>query len=209
MLDRGLGIDLAGTAGGHSRETSGARAGGGSANVTPSQVQRAGVRAKQRTGTGNTSAAGQKRARGDEEDEGESEIDEYGSGSVAVTSKKGGAAVPASGAVGAKPDGDIAEAADGDADGNVYCICKQPGYGEMIGCDSEDCEIEWVSSLTYTYTVQADRVSIIFLALGLTLRLKVPGYVPIVSKEKRRRQKRKSPERRRRSRLLRVDIESS
>ncbi|WVQ76339.1 hypothetical protein IAR50_006004 [Cryptococcus sp. DSM 104548] len=30
-----------------------------------------------------------------------------------------------------------------EVDSNVYCTCKQVSYGEMIGCDDDDCEIEW------------------------------------------------------------------
>jgi hypothetical protein len=25
----------------------------------------------------------------------------------------------------------------------TYCICQQVSYGEMIGCDNPDCQIEW------------------------------------------------------------------
>ncbi|RIB08002.1 hypothetical protein C2G38_1983455 [Gigaspora rosea] len=25
----------------------------------------------------------------------------------------------------------------------VYCICRQVSFGEMIGCDGENCPIEW------------------------------------------------------------------
>ncbi|CAN0554378.1 unnamed protein product, partial [Ectocarpus sp. 8 AP-2014] len=26
----------------------------------------------------------------------------------------------------------------------VYCVCRQVGWGDMIGCDNEDCEHgEW------------------------------------------------------------------
>lgn len=35
---------------------------------------------------------------------------------------------------------------DGDAEDNrTYCFCDGVSYGEMIGCDDEDCEREWVS----------------------------------------------------------------
>lgn len=30
-----------------------------------------------------------------------------------------------------------------DPDEPVYCLCRQVSYGEMIGCDNEDCELEW------------------------------------------------------------------
>jgi inhibitor of growth protein 3 len=41
------------------------------------------------------------------------------------------------------PDGD--GDADMDQDASPYCICHGPSYGEMIGCDNDNCEIEWVS----------------------------------------------------------------
>ncbi|WWC66697.1 uncharacterized protein I206_100601 [Kwoniella pini CBS 10737] len=30
-----------------------------------------------------------------------------------------------------------------EVDSKVYCTCRQVSYGEMIGCDDDDCEIEW------------------------------------------------------------------
>eukprot|EP00127_Corallochytrium_limacisporum_P007463 Clim_evm8s252 gene=Clim_evmTU8s252 len=32
---------------------------------------------------------------------------------------------------------------NGDDDPDKFCICGGPSYGEMIGCDNDDCEIEW------------------------------------------------------------------
>ncbi|KAK4686212.1 hypothetical protein P7C73_g3914, partial [Tremellales sp. Uapishka_1] len=32
---------------------------------------------------------------------------------------------------------------DTEVDTQVYCTCKQVSFGEMIGCDNDDCEIEW------------------------------------------------------------------
>ena len=29
------------------------------------------------------------------------------------------------------------------ADEEVYCICKQVSYGEMIACENKECLIEW------------------------------------------------------------------
>lgn len=34
---------------------------------------------------------------------------------------------------------------DADADDTLYCFCQQRSYGEMIGCDNDACEYEWVS----------------------------------------------------------------
>lgn len=30
-----------------------------------------------------------------------------------------------------------------DADNNLYCFCQRVSFGEMIGCDNEDCKHEW------------------------------------------------------------------
>lgn len=36
--------------------------------------------------------------------------------------------------------------ADGDADDRTYCFCDGISYGEMIACDEDSCEREWVRS---------------------------------------------------------------
>ena len=33
---------------------------------------------------------------------------------------------------------------DGESDDRPYCICQQKSYGEMIGCDNDECPYEWV-----------------------------------------------------------------
>ncbi|CUM45941.1 Chromatin modification-related protein YNG2 [Debaryomyces fabryi] len=30
-----------------------------------------------------------------------------------------------------------------DADNNLYCFCQRVSFGEMIGCDNDDCKFEW------------------------------------------------------------------
>jgi hypothetical protein len=44
--------------------------------------------------------------------------------------------------------GDSESGADGDDDPNgddkLYCVCQQKSYGEMIGCDNDNCRFEWV-----------------------------------------------------------------
>lgn len=32
-----------------------------------------------------------------------------------------------------------------DPDEKTYCYCGQVSFGQMVGCDGEDCEKEWVS----------------------------------------------------------------
>jgi chromatin modification-related protein YNG2 len=47
-------------------------------------------------------------------------------------------------------DADVdAEGVDGaeGADDTPYCVCRKPSHGEMIGCDNDRCEIEWVGPL--------------------------------------------------------------
>lgn len=39
------------------------------------------------------------------------------------------------------------EVMEGEMDTKVYCTCRNVSYGEMIGCDDDDCEIEWVSKV--------------------------------------------------------------
>lgn len=34
-----------------------------------------------------------------------------------------------------------------DHDPTPYCYCQKQSYGEMIGCDADDCRYEWVSGL--------------------------------------------------------------
>jgi inhibitor of growth protein 3 len=29
------------------------------------------------------------------------------------------------------------------ADSKLYCICQQPSYGDMVGCDNDNCPYEW------------------------------------------------------------------
>lgn len=43
------------------------------------------------------------------------------------------------GAVGRIPAGGGGE----DADNNLYCFCQRVSFGEMIGCDNDDCKYEW------------------------------------------------------------------
>lgn len=40
-------------------------------------------------------------------------------------------------------DGELA-----DPDEKTYCYCGQVSFGQMVGCDGDDCEKEWVSLLS-------------------------------------------------------------
>lgn len=46
-------------------------------------------------------------------------------------------------------EGEVDEGAgegDGEVDDTLYCTCQRKSYGEMIGCDNDDCQFEWVSA---------------------------------------------------------------
>lgn len=49
-----------------------------------------------------------------------------------------------------------------DPDEPTYCLCEQVSYGEMIGCDNEECPIEWFH----------------FSCVGLTTKPKGKWYCP-------------------------------
>jgi hypothetical protein len=44
-----------------------------------------------------------------------------------------------------QPSASDHEVADADHDPTPYCYCQKQSYGEMIGCDSDECRYEWVS----------------------------------------------------------------
>lgn len=53
---------------------------------------------------------------------------------------------------------DVIDGADDGAeadDGRVYCWCQMGSYGDMVACDDNECEREWVSLLYSTHRVIA------------------------------------------------------
>jgi len=61
-----------------------------------------------------------------------------------------GAAGPGIGAGSGVPM-DAADAGDEGAeadDGRLYCWCQVGSYGDMVACDDNECEREWVSVLS-------------------------------------------------------------
>jgi inhibitor of growth protein 3 len=123
----GLGLDV----GGHTRENTGA-----------SKTSSASAGASRPTNRGRGS---HKRARDDEDDDGRDD-EEGDQKSKKPAGKKAPQGMPPSSPV-AFPDGDDNDEGEGEthADMQPYCICQKPSYGEMIGCDNDDCDIEWVS----------------------------------------------------------------
>jgi inhibitor of growth protein 3 len=54
-------------------------------------------------------------------------------------------AAPVSGAVDLQLDSGVGGDGEGDGDDNkTYCFCNSVSYGEMIACDENSCEREWV-----------------------------------------------------------------
>ncbi|XP_019858726.1 PREDICTED: inhibitor of growth protein 4-like [Amphimedon queenslandica] len=63
-----------------------------------------------------------------------------------------------------------------DPDEPTYCLCNQVSFGEMIGCDNEECSIEWFH----------------FVCVGLTSKPKGKWYCPQCSKERSKHRSNKS-----------------
>ncbi|KAK8845481.1 hypothetical protein IAR55_006194 [Kwoniella newhampshirensis] len=133
--DGGLGLDMG------SREGSNvAGIGGRSANATPVLSQ--GVVLDSKNGRSARGRGGIKRSRADDDDEDESdgEEDESLGKPIPKRTTSGKKATQAYDLEAAEPEG----LGGGDeVDSKVYCTCRGFSYGEMIGCDDDDCEIEW------------------------------------------------------------------
>ncbi|BEI84687.1 hypothetical protein CcaverHIS002_0500880 [Cutaneotrichosporon cavernicola] len=115
-----LGIDI-----GKSREGSTGKSGG----ITPG-------------GTGAKGAKrGTKRGHGEEDDEDDDEDEDVPPAKRTTANK---VAVTATAGAG-YDSADLGDdgAMDDNLDSKVYCTCRQVSFGEMIGCDDDDCEIEW------------------------------------------------------------------
>jgi len=69
--------------------------------------------------------------------------------------------------------------ADGDGDDRTYCFCDGVSYGEMIACDDENCEREWVIILfdSIPVSVLMGSVSSILAVLNLHNLHKASGIV--------------------------------
>jgi hypothetical protein len=55
-------------------------------------------------------------------------------------------------------DADGEADADGEPDDRLYCICQQKSYGEMIGCDNDECPYEWVRLFLDSPAIASSRV---------------------------------------------------
>lgn len=124
-----LGIDI-----GKSREGSAGKSGG----ATPSGVAKNGAKPV-------SAKRGTKRGHGEDDDDDDDEDEDVPS-AKRTTVKKVATTAVAAGAAG-YDSADLGDdgAVENDLDSKVYCTCRQVSFGEMIGCDDDDCEIEWVS----------------------------------------------------------------
>jgi hypothetical protein len=70
-------------------------------------------------------------------------------GSTGTGSGAGGSAGGAAGGGGGAPmdTGDGADDGGEADDGRLYCWCQVGSYGDMVACDDNECEREWVSVL--------------------------------------------------------------
>lgn len=46
------------------------------------------------------------------------------------------------------------EAEENGDDNALYCFCQEKSWGEMIGCDNQECRFEWVSLGLASYTLR-------------------------------------------------------
>lgn len=130
--DGALGLDIG------SREGSHIPGKGGNESVSGAAVNAAADKSR-RTGA---TARGVKRARADGEDEAESEA---GDELQPANKRNGFARKIQLELAGDEVDVLPSDPVDLEPEERAYCICGQVSFGEMIGCDDDDCEIEWVS----------------------------------------------------------------
>jgi inhibitor of growth protein 3 len=101
-------------------------------------------------GNGNGRSArartGTKRHRADEDEEDESDGEEDERPAIKRSGTSGNGQKKAAHAYVDPPIGEDLGGFEPEADEPIYCLCRAHGYGEMIGCDDEACEYEWVSS---------------------------------------------------------------
>ena len=81
-----------------------------------------------------------KRPHGNDDDDDESEPD----GETRPVDQSNGSAKKSSLNNDMEMEDALGVGAENEIDSKVYCTCRQVSYGEMIGCDDDDCEIEWV-----------------------------------------------------------------
>ncbi|KAK1926148.1 putative histone acetylation-related protein [Papiliotrema laurentii] len=130
--DGALGLDIG------SREGSHIPGKGGNESVSGAAANAAADKSR-RTGA---TARGVKRARADGEDEAESEA---GDELQPANKRNGFARKIQLELAGDEVDVLPSDPVDLEPEERAYCICGQVSFGEMIGCDDDDCEIEWVS----------------------------------------------------------------
>jgi len=143
------------------RSREGSNLGGWSANATPTMMSTAVMADKPRSNRGKEIYRRGQEDEEDDESEGEEEAKPMAKRNVSTSHKKvtqhqqhqpqpydiemSGGGGPEAGEGGGE-----------DVDSRVYCTCRQLGYGEMIGCDDDECEIEWVSCPFMVATRVAD-----------------------------------------------------
>lgn len=89
--------------------------------------------------------SGVKRSRNEDEDDDETEPEEEEARPLV---KRNGSVRKSSQIYDPSPFDPDGGGGDGEVDSKVYCTCRQVSYGEMIGCDDDDCDIEWVRLCT-------------------------------------------------------------
>ena len=92
-----------------------------------------------------TTVSGVKRGRDDESEDDKPLATSNGHVQSKNSRKPSAVASGPPGPDGEHTDGEVPEGAEGtDGDKTLYCTCRQVSWGEMIGCDDDECEFEWV-----------------------------------------------------------------
>ncbi|WWC85940.1 uncharacterized protein L201_000810 [Kwoniella dendrophila CBS 6074] len=150
--DGGLGLDM-----GNPKDTSGSKSG----NATPSNNATNSQNGNRSTGNNKNASSkttsGIKRSRTDdnEDDQDESDYDEGYNNSRPIATQASTFKTMPKPKKSSTTNSNSTQAYDigmndheniaitEEVDSKVYCFCGQVSYGEMIGCDDDDCEIEW------------------------------------------------------------------
>lgn len=85
------------------------------------------------------------------------------------------------------PSDPVLGEATGGEDEQVYCICQRVSFGEMIGCDDDNCQTEWVR----TAVIDSDARSFILAASAWTRRQKASGSARSAPSATRRRSRKR------------------
>lgn len=69
---------------------------------------------------------------------------------------------------------------EGEGDDRTYCFCDGVSYGEMIACDDDDCEREWVCVYLLLFIQQHLTASLLLVPPQLYRSRVGPGWIVVL-----------------------------